>query len=205
MIPPPHLMRKPASARNIARPKTTPSPNARLSYEYGIRYTPGDNSHLGGPRVDVRKVDGARSEVDDGHGDALRLQSGKLVEVHPSELESVDEVARCRTTEFEDEIVFIEGRGFLLQMRGTREGVHEDIGAFTIEPRTYMRVLLYTTKNVRRHACQQQNIRKLAQLEQRIIDSLTSRCTAGISRRIHSRSCMIYLAHVARMEAVQPV
>ena len=62
----------------------------------------------------MRQVDGAGSEVDEGHGDSPR-QSGKLVEVHATELEVVDEVVWFRTAEGEDEVLLVEGRDLLLQ------------------------------------------------------------------------------------------
>ena len=67
----------------------------------------------------VGQVDGAGSEVDDCHGDALSRQSGKLVEVHSAELEVVDEVVWFRTAQGEGEVLLIEGRDLLLQ-RGQR-------------------------------------------------------------------------------------
>ena len=72
-------------------------------------------THLGGAGVYVRQVDGAGSEVDEGHGDSLPRQSGKLVEVHATELEVVDEVVWFRTAEGEDEVLLVEGRDLLLQ------------------------------------------------------------------------------------------
>ena len=72
-------------------------------------------THLGGAGVYVRQVDGAGSEVDEGHGNALPRQSGKLVEVHCTELEIVDEIVWFRTPEGEDEVLFVEGRDLFLQ------------------------------------------------------------------------------------------
>ena len=63
----------------------------------------------------VRQVDGAGSEVDEGHGNALPRKSGKLVEVHCTELEIVDEIVWFRTPEGEEEVLRVEGRDFLLQ------------------------------------------------------------------------------------------
>ena len=63
----------------------------------------------------MRQVDGAGPEVDDGHGDALPLQSGKLVEVHSTELEVVDEVVWFRTAQGEREVLFVEQSDLLLQ------------------------------------------------------------------------------------------
>ena len=72
-------------------------------------------THLGGAGVYVRQVDGAGSEVDEGHGNALPRKSGKLVEVHCTELEIVDEIVWFRTPEGEEEVLRVEGRDFLLQ------------------------------------------------------------------------------------------
>ena len=64
----------------------------------------------------VRQVDGARSEVDEGHGDTLPLQSGEIVEVHSAELEVVDEVVRVGAAQSEGEVFLVEGRDLLLQV-----------------------------------------------------------------------------------------
>ena len=56
----------------------------------------------------MRQVDGAGSEVDEGHGDALSFQSGELVEVHTAELEVVDELGWFRPAEGEGEVFGVE-------------------------------------------------------------------------------------------------
>ena len=42
-------------------------------------------------------------------------QSDKLIEVHATELESIDEIVWFRTPEGEDEVLFVEGRDLFLQ------------------------------------------------------------------------------------------
>ena len=66
----------------------------------------------------MRQVDRAGSEVNQGHGDALPLQSGKLVEVDPAELESVDEVGWFGSAKAEREVVLVEQSYRLLQAVG---------------------------------------------------------------------------------------
>ena len=61
------------------------------------------------------QVDGAGSEVDESHRDALPLQSGKLIEVYSAELEVVDEVVWFRTAQGEGEVLLVEQSDLLLQ------------------------------------------------------------------------------------------
>ena len=63
----------------------------------------------------MRQIDGAGSEVNEGHGDALPLQSGELVEIHSAELESVDEVGWFGAAEAKGEVVLVEQSDLLLQ------------------------------------------------------------------------------------------
>ena len=69
----------------------------------------------------MRQVDGAGFKVDESHGDALPLQSGKLVEVHRAELAAVFDVVWFRPAEREDEVLLVEGRYLFLQL-GQRRG-----------------------------------------------------------------------------------
>ena len=77
-------------------------------------------THLCGAGVYVRQVDAAGSEVDEGHRDALSLQSGELVEVHRAELDVVDEVVWVGSAEAEGEVILVEQSELLLQ--GVQEG-----------------------------------------------------------------------------------
>ena len=69
----------------------------------------------------MRQVDAAGSEVDEGHGDALPLQGGELVEVHRAELDVVDEVVWVGAAEAEDEVILVEQSDLLLQ--GVQGGI----------------------------------------------------------------------------------
>ena len=63
----------------------------------------------------VRQVDGAGSEVNESHRDALIIQSRKLVDIDPAELEVVDEIGWFGTTEAKGEVFRVEQRDLLLQ------------------------------------------------------------------------------------------
>lgn len=75
--------------------------------------------------MEVREVDGAGVEVDEGHGNALSLQGGKLVDVHPAELESVGEGVWLRATETESKVLRAEHGDLLLLGQREEERRHD--------------------------------------------------------------------------------
>ena len=97
-----------------------PSEQAELLYSY-CQHIGHFFTHLRGSGVYVRQVDAAGSEVDEGHGDALPLQGGELVEVHRAELDVVDEVVWVGAAEAEDEVILVEQSDLLLQ--GVQGGI----------------------------------------------------------------------------------
>lgn len=70
--------------------------------------------HLGSAGVDLREIDGAGVEIDEGHGNTLSLQSGEVTEDGPAELEAVDRGISLGATDAEDEILRVEQGDFLL-------------------------------------------------------------------------------------------
>lgn len=67
--------------------------------------------------MNVRQVDCARVEVDEGHGDAQPLQSGKLVDVHPAQLDTFSQVVRIGAAEGKGEVLGVERGDASLQSK----------------------------------------------------------------------------------------
>ena len=82
----------------------------------------------------MRQVDAAGSKVDEGHGDALPLQGGELVEVHRAELDVVDEVVRIGAAEAEGKVILVEQSNLLLQ--GGEKWCRRTVSVCSVYPRT---------------------------------------------------------------------
>lgn len=60
-------------------------------------------------------VNGARSKVNDAHGESLSLERRQLFDRRAAQLDAVDDRIGFRTAKFEDEVTRVEGRYFFLE------------------------------------------------------------------------------------------
>ena len=94
----------------------------------------------------MRQVDAAGSKVDEGHGDALPLQGGELVEVHRAELDVVDEVVRIGAAEAEGKVILVEQSNLLLQ--GGEKWCRRTVSVCSVYPLS----LIHISEPTRRYA-----------------------------------------------------